>query len=364
MIGAVCLLNLYIGGLFLSTAPLVDLPQFYLAAKLMRSGQSTKIYDQSAYQPLITELKQADDLAAKGSVYFNRPAFELLLFLPLSFLPYNLAAAINLAINGALLGILIWKLPQWFSTSIHCRVWLLVFMPFLYSIALGQDTLLLALILATSLHLIFEKRDESAGAILALAVFKPHLIFMLPIAFAAAKRWKLLRSFLIAGSALALLSLALVGPQGMRDWIAILRSPYTDYAPATMGNFRAIGIHFGVPIAITVALTVSASFAIILKRGSFQDQLAAAIIIALLLSPHTYAQDYSVFAVAALISFPSAALYAALLPWPYFYPWTGGEMIPFALLASSSLIYLAARPARDAPGTAPITRRSRNWRAQ
>lgn len=337
LIAAVCFVNICLGVAYLRTARFVDVPQFYLAAKLFRAGRIAHIYDVQAYEPLIVELAKSDPEAAKGAVHFNRPAFELLLFLPFAFVPFKAFLFANIALNGILLAVLIWKLPQWFPVSIHCRTWLLIFFPFLSSVALGQDTLLLAY----GFHLALEEHDSRAGIFMALAAFKPHLIFLLPLAFVAARRWKLLRSFVTVGTVLALMSFVLVGPQGMRDWIEILRSPYTDYAPATMGNLRAIGVHLGMPAVVIAGLIALGCFVFILRRGSFHAAFAAALITALLLSPHTYVQDYSTLAIAAMLSFPPAAVFAVLLPWPYFIPSFGHETLVFMTMGLAALVWMA-----------------------
>jgi len=85
-----------------------------------------------------------------------------------------------------------------------------------------------------------------------------------------------------------------------------------------------------------------ACFGVILKCNSSVDKLTAAIVVGLLLSPHTYCQDYSLLAVAALASGRPIARYVVLLPWPYFYP--RPDIVPFTLVALGYLITLAAEP--------------------
>lgn len=346
MIGTVFPLNLCIGCLALAqicTKPVSDLPQFYFAGKLVRSGQISRLYDTSAYRPLVAELGTADRNATNGWYYFNRPAFEAPLFIPLSLVSYEAAKILARVINIFLVVILVWKLPQWFHVPNESRLYLPVYLPFLVSVAFGQDTLLLTLIVSAGLYLALKGRDLPAGVVLALAVFKPHLIFLLPFAFAASRRWKLLGSFLITGSMLGIISLALVGVQGVHEWILLLRAPSTDIGPQVMGNIRALAIHLGKPAAIAATFAGLGSFAFILKRGSFSEKFAAAIIMGLLLSPHTYPQDYSLLPIAGMVAFSFPVLYAALLPWPYFYPSVGKDMLPFIFLSLAGLIALSYR---------------------
>jgi len=338
------MLNVCIGCLYLlpmRMIPVWDLPNFYYAAQLVRAGQASELYNKPAYEPLVAELRKTDGPVAVYS-YFNRPAFAALLFLPLAYFSYRTASNFVIALNFALLGLIVWKLPTWLRGPKDSWIWLMVFMPFLYSIPLGQDTLLLTLIVAGGLTLAWEDRDVLAGVLLALGAFKPHLIWAIPIALAASKRWKMLYAFLATGAMLTLLSLALVGTRGFAQWIDLLRAPTTDAVPYLMGNVRAIGLHWGTPAAILAALVAVVSFGLVLKRGSFTEKFAAALFVGLLLSPHTYLQDYSLLAIPALVAPHPVARYLLLLPWPYFY--RSAEMLPLTVVALLCLASVAARP--------------------
>ena len=113
------------------------------------------------------------------------------------------------------------------QASTDSRIWLFVFMPFLYSVALGQDTLLLTLMIAYALRLILDEKQAPAGVILAFCLCKPHLVWGIPIALAAGKRWRALFWFVATACSLGLLSFALVGTRGMLQWLDLLQSPTT-----------------------------------------------------------------------------------------------------------------------------------------
>jgi len=322
--------------------PIWDLPQFYFAAKLIRAGKISLLYDKSAYVPLNAELAKSDPLAAKYSTYFNRPAFEAPLFLPLAFLSYRAAGILVLIVNFGLLALLVWRIPKWLYAPRDSRIWLFVFMPFLHSIAFGQDTLLLTLLVAFGLHLLLDKQDIPSGAVLALAVFKPHLLCAVPFALIAGKKWKALCSFMFTAGALALVSFTIVGIRGIRNWAELLRAPSTDAVPLLMGNLRALGLHCGTAAAFAAASWALACFVIALRYSPFLDKFAAALLAGLLFSPHTYLQDYSLAAIIGLIALYPGTKYLLLLPWPYFYPFT--DLLPFILLGLACLTCLAARP--------------------
>jgi hypothetical protein len=322
--------------------PVWDLPQFYFAAKLVRAGQISDLYHKPAYEPLVSGLRKVDERAAKYSTYFNRPAFEAPLFLPLAWLSYRAASILALATNFALLGFLVWKLPRWLPAPATSGIWLIVFMPFLHSVAFGQDTLLLTLIVAFGLHLCDRGRDVPAGVVLALSAFKPHLIWAVPLALAAGRKWKTLYAFAVTGTLLALFSFTLVGFRGVKDWVGLLQESSTDAVPLLMLNLRALGLYCGAPVALLAAAVATISFGAVLKTGPFVEKFAAALLVGLLLSPHTYLQDYSLIAIVALTSPYPVWRYLFLVPWPYF--WPASNFVPFIVLALAYLVSLAAKP--------------------
>lgn len=343
-IAALCLLNFAIGCAYLSplrNRPLWDLPQFYFAGRLVMEGKAHALYDRPAYTGLIQELRQTDARASRQNVYFNRPAYGALLCAPLAFFSFTTLKTVVIIGNLLLLAVLVWKLPLWLSAPPGTRVFLFVFLPFLYSLALGQDTLLITLLLALALALLLRKQDVPAGMLLALAAVKPHLIVAVPFALLAGKRWKALSAFLAGGALLALISFAMVGMQGMEHWLDLLRAPTTDYAPMLMGNLRALGLQWGWLTAAAAAGAALVCFVVILQGQRTADQFSAAILIGLLLSPHTYCQDYSLLAIVALVSLPPLARYLVLLPWPYFCP--TDDLLPWIAVALACLVGLAAR---------------------
>jgi hypothetical protein len=322
LVTALCTVNLLIGCLLLWPLRRLmpwDLPNFYFAGQLVASGHAGALYHRAAYIPMVRQLQREDERAAsRHAIYFNRPAWEALLFLPLALLSYANASRFVVAANLLLIGLLVWLLPKWFPSPWLTRPWLIIFIPFLYSLAYGQDTLLLTLLVGYGLYVAARQQYVTAGIILALASFKPQAVFLLPIAMIAARKWRMLGAFLSTGAALLLVSFAMVGMQGFREWLDPLRSPTTDFGVAGMGNLRSIGLNLGIPAMIGIAALATAAFALTLYRRPFLEGACVAVLMGLLLSPHTYTHDYSVLAVVAVSACPVALRYAVLVPWLYF----------------------------------------------
>ncbi len=325
-----------------------DFMPFYLGAKLAASGQIAHLYDKPAYQPLISQLRNAGErMSPFDAHYFIRPAFQVYFYIPFTWFPYRQACVLILIWNFGLLGALVWKLPIWFAVEPKIRPFvragLAVFFPFLWSISMGQDTLLLTLLVGCAIFLESTGRDALAGFVMGLCAWKPHLIWVIPIALMAARRWRMAAACVATSSALLAVSFGAVGLSGFRQWIQIVQTPSSDIHVSEMGNIRGLDFHGGLTIAsIALALTVLCLI-VVLLRGAFYEKLSAAIFTALLLSPHTYWQDYSLAAVVAMLIPNPVARLVLLAPWPFLYRRT--DELPMAFLALAFLMALGAKQA-------------------
>jgi hypothetical protein len=353
LLGVLCVLGPVIGFVFfrfLVEHPPPDFLPLYFGGKLAATGQIAHLYDQPAYQPLKEQFqREGGCLNLFDAHYFIRPAFQAYFYALFAWLPYPAASMLAVLINFALLGLIIWKMPIWFQVDIQLRLavrlCLGVFFPFLWCMSVGQDTLLLTLIVAYALHLESTGKQGWAGIVLGLGLYKPHLLWALPLALAAARRWKMASAFLAVAALLAAVSLASVGIGGVRQWVELVRSPSTDILAVDMGNIRALYLHWG-PVAAGFALAITATcFAVILRRGRFSEKCSAAILTALLLSPHTYWQDYSLWAVVSMVPVHRAAMFCLLAPWTLIY----GRLdeLPLTLVSLAYLAFLAAKPRRE-----------------
>jgi hypothetical protein len=297
----------------------IDYAQFYFAGQLVADGKVGQIYDVDAYAPLAAKVR-----AEQGKVsichYFNRPAFAALLCWPLALLSFAAGVKLTVGINLLLWGLLAWKLPVWLGAPGFLRVWLLSFFPFVSSVALGQDTLAITLLITYSCCVLLKRNEALAGAVLALCLVKPHLIILLPVLLLLERKHRALIAFSLTASALGLLSFALIGVQGVRQWLRLLQAPTTDFWPSSMGNLRAIELNFGMPAALALGAITLIAATVVLARGQFTERLSAALILTLLLSPHTYWQDYSVLAILAFSTSSRFIRYTLLLPWCFFLP--------------------------------------------
>jgi hypothetical protein len=123
----------------------------------------------------------------------------------------------------------------------------------------------------------------------------------------------------------------MVGVAGVAEWRELLRAETTDIAPHAMATLRAIGIQTQPWVAMLLAAAVVVAFAFACKTRDLDRALPIAIVASVILSPHAYIQDASVFTIAAGFSGTALLLNAALwLPWPMLMVLVDDAALPLA----------------------------------
>ncbi len=329
-----------------------DLEQFYFAGQLVAAGQPGDIYSEEAYLPLERELAATGKPISRMH-YYNRPAFGALPWAIAAQLPYRAVEKLVIGVN--LLGILLltWKLPVWFPALRGFRPWLLCYPPFLWSVQFGQDTILLAGALAYSVVSIMRGNERLAGVLLSLCLIKPHLVWLVPVAFFFCNKRIAAYWFVGSGLVLAAISFLMVGPSGLAEWRELLAANTTDYGPESMATLRALGLQTSMALTILLAIAIGIALVRACRSRAIEHAVPIAIVGSVLLSPHAYLQDASSFAIAAGFAGSSLLIGAALLPWPVLTVLISHVAYPFAYVALGLAIigFFAFRKAeaRDYP---------------
>ncbi|MDP3181827.1 MAG: glycosyltransferase family 87 protein [Desulfobaccales bacterium] len=188
-----------------------DFAHYWAAASLALNGQAAAVYD---YPRLLT-WEQAF-FGPELALPFLYPPTFLLMLLPLAFLPYLAALAVWLlpALAGYLLivrrlaphPLSIWLTLAFFGT----------FQNFIH----GQNGFLSAVLLGGGLCLL-ERSPWTAGLLLGLLSYKPHLAALIPVALVAGRRWQALLAMSSSALGLALASILMLG---LEVWLAFLRN--------------------------------------------------------------------------------------------------------------------------------------------
>ncbi len=150
-----------------------DFPAFYAAARMVRDGQGARLYD-----PELQEQYQMRYAGRVGSYYIH-PPFETLLYLPLAFVPLTRAYLLWCLVNAALLTGAVRLLAPFVLIRWDWRIFLLLcftFVPILLTFLQGQDSILLLFLLVAGLSLLRGERPVAAGCVLAIGLFKFHLL--------------------------------------------------------------------------------------------------------------------------------------------------------------------------------------------
>jgi len=224
-----------------------------------------------------------------------------------------------------------------------------LFMPVFLAIALGQDTPLILLGVLLWAWLLTIKKDVPAGLVLSLAVVKPQIavLLALPLLFS---RPKAFAGFCLGGLILTAYSFALVGAEGFRGLIFIMRlmSHGEGFGVNSVGMFNATGllVRAGISAAWGWPIFALGLIGIALlwrKAGTSLPALNLGIILALFCAPHLHGHDLSLLSIPILLVNPLApALASALLVASYAFglkQWAGYCLMIVSGLAQVKVIY-------------------------
>jgi hypothetical protein len=203
-----------------------DLQCLLAGGKLALEGNFAHLYDpieQARVEAAIVSPEAPLDL-------YLSPPFMSLVWAPLALLPYMRAGvvwnllSVVLSLQAARL---VWEALELRSRTPWIAIALVLFAsePFWQSMASGQDSAIALMLFAGALWAWRRKNEVLAGILIGMGSFKPQLFWMVPIAFAAAKRWRALGSFVLTAGVLAASSLALVGWEGAKAYASLLHAP-------------------------------------------------------------------------------------------------------------------------------------------
>ncbi len=197
-----------------------DFPIFYSNAQMVREGKASGLYDFDAENSFT---RRITDVARPP---YNHLPYELLLFVPFTYLQFRAAYIVWAILSLAMLAgvaLICETFPRQMEFSLALLT-ILAFYPEWYCLMQGQDSILLLCLFAVSFWLWRRGKDDIAGFVLALGLFRPQLV--LPFIFIAllAGKWKFVRGF-ISGAALVLaLSTWMVGLHGWAEYARVLIS--------------------------------------------------------------------------------------------------------------------------------------------
>jgi hypothetical protein len=280
---------------------------FYVAGYMVRTHQSADIHDQEKHLELADELVP---LGLRLNQGMDHPAYEALLFAPLSWFSYRKALIVFIFLNFGVIAWCIRPLSRKFQMlsdrwKPFPALLFTAFFPVTYAITGGNDSMILLALLVGAWIALERNKDWHAGLLTGLAVFKFQVVIPVAVLFLIWKRWRFVGGFAITSSIAALISLLLVGLHGAKQLVAMLLGmsltmksavDAEKYAvsPRTMFNLRgllsaALGSHLG--HWWMQGLIFSCSVAVLILIARRRPSLPLAVLAAALVSYHLNAPD-------------------------------------------------------------------------
>jgi hypothetical protein len=296
-----------------------DFASFYAAGKLALAGTPALAYDHAAHH--------AAEMAATSPgieyQFFFYPPVALLLCAPLALLPYLTSFVVFQIATLAL-----WLFVARRILAARGWTWcipVLAYPAVFWTIGLGQNAMLTAALLGV-VTLLIDTRPRTAGILLGMLCYKPHLALLAPIALAAGGYWRAFGGAALTVAAIVALSVACFG---LAPWVAYLNELAGARAVYETGRIELAGYvtPFGaarllglVPtIAYAVQLGVSFITATIVfwiwRRDADPAHRGAALAAGILLSvPLALLYDLMIAAV-AMLWLVRAASRDGFVPW-------------------------------------------------
>lgn len=292
----------------------LDFSEFYAAGTMVRDGLGHSLYDLR----LQAEYQWRD---AAIHAFYLRPPFEALLFIPFSYLTYRAAYSVWVLISLLLLAASVLLIEREVQLSraltMYTRgitvdpglmlVVFLTFAPTMNCFLIGQDTMLLLAIYTLSFVLLRGGKPASAGCVLALGLFKFHLVIPFAIVFLLRRQWAFLKGFTLVGAILVAMSVLIGGFGVFGSYARVFFDPVyqqviggfqTQYAANIRGFTSLVGGAFLPRFLLLTTIAVTSALVLWLAAMRSGDEtmeysFAIAVIASLMTGIHLFFYDVS-----------------------------------------------------------------------
>jgi hypothetical protein len=346
-----------------SAGRLYDFRAFYSAGYLVLH-QPSRLFDLAAQ----VRIQDAIVCPMWRGVPFYHPAYEALLYAPFTLLSYRHAYMAYMAWNLVLLLGCYCLAPRTRAPELarvpRSALFLLAFPVFMCTVE-GQNSILFLFVACLVWRALEKDRLALAGLVLGLALFKLPIVVVTGVLLSIRLGRRFLTGLLTGSAAVMLLSVAITGIEGTKQWLSLMVSAsvashlshhaqavsavYAAAMPSLNGLLFASGGRLLRPAAslridaVASAAVFTVGIYLVRRASSASVALCAAICSALLLSPHLYLYDYTLilFPVLLLRGRSHVAITTAFYVLPYaLFVWKGLDM--FAFVAVIPLLFLAS----------------------
>jgi glycosyl transferase family 87 len=273
----------------------LDFFAYYEAGYFLRTAQASRFYQQTR----------------PPSFGFIHPAYEALVFFPLSFLAPRMAYIVWIVVGL----VIVWLILRNLKSEIECLYsfsvimpWALTFafFPVSYAIDQGQDSLILALLVVLAFKQVKTGKNFHCGLLLGLGMFRFQVLVPIAILFLFWKSWKLLGGIFASTVVALCASLAITGISGQLQYLRLLHllADPANQNLKEMSNLRSVLAALGTTSS-HVVLGLSALVLIILSLAGQKlteaDRFLFAVTGGCLLSYHLFIHDFCLLLLPLLV---------------------------------------------------------------
>jgi hypothetical protein len=286
----------------LQSARQSDFRVFYTPGYMLRKGNASEIYSLTALRRVEEQIVASD----RATVPFLHPSYEILLFAPLTYLPFHSAYLVWAGVNLLIIVLIYWLLRPRLQLLESHLIWLpaallLAFVPIPFALMAGQDSLLLLLLMV----LAFRRSEASqfqAGLLFGLGMFRFQILFAMLGLFLLWRMWRFIAGCFLSATAVAVMSIVVSGLKSQFRYLALLKQMASlsaiDPLIARMPNLRGLMLSAGFGAA-SVAIVSLLIFSFTAWKGAqlrTEKQFLVAISAACLVTPYLFLHDLSVLA--------------------------------------------------------------------
>lgn len=313
---------------FSGTAPLNRLGEplggdyiaFHTAGRMLLDGQAGLLYDAAT----VRAVEARSTLQEIPALYdpLRNPPFFALVFVPFATLDLVPSYAAWSLVSIACLATAIWLLlgmvglrDRW--RAVACIVF--GFAPVYLGLVGGQNSSVALLLYVLIYRALSRGRYGAAGAWAALGLFKPQLFLLFPLLFLVTRRWRALGTYCTVAAVLGLVSIVIVGPDGVVSWVHILFSNNLEAGIALKQGFRmhslksffdlllptnaafALALSVVVSLALAVTLVRLAASTSAWRPASLPWLYALICVLGVLVDPHIFDYDLAILLCSAIL---------------------------------------------------------------
>lgn len=274
-----------------------DFIAIYASARLVATGNAGAVTDRDAIFAIERATLPERTLFANNA---NPPALSLVLA-PIGALPFDLAYAVMLTLSVAALAASAFLIAPFAAADQRLRLFpfALLAPPSTIALAQGQTTPFILLVIAASLR----APPATSGALLGLLALRPQLLPIFAVIALADRQRRV--PFLVVGAAIGLVSLLMVGPDGLLRYLDLLAPQAAELRPGELGLgalVRRAGVGAFDPALASIALSAVAFLvaAVLILRMRAEHRVDVAAPATLLATPHALLHD-------AILVYPAIA---------------------------------------------------------